>query len=346
MKMIFKLPLAGLALVAGLAAHTTAQAQTKTLTISWWGYNGEKLNANIIEPFKKICGCEIVFETGNNADRLNKLKLRDGKGVDVIYLTDSFSQLGIEEGLFQEVDRAKIPNAAELYDLAQAPQGKYGPAYTIGRVGIVYDAAKVNPPITSWADLWREDLKSSISLPGITTTAGPMVVLQAAAQAGVDAYADSEKAFEAVAKLKDNVVKNYNTGSELVNLISTGEAKVSIAQDFTLASMQKAVPTMTWAALKDGDIATLNTVNIPKGSENVELAHQFINFVLSKDVQQIQAEQGVDAPVSTKVQLTPEQAKLWTYGADMIASLKRLDYVKLNAAKADWVDSWNEIFGM
>ncbi len=131
-----------------------------------------------------------------------------------------------------------------------------------------------------------------------------------------------------------------------MNLISTGEAKVSIAQDFTLASMQKAVPTMTWAALKDGDIATLNTVNIPKGSENVELAHQFINFVLSKDVQQIQAEQGVDAPVSTKVQLTPEQAKLWTYGADMIASLKRLDYVKLNAAKADWVDSWNEIFGM
>ncbi|MFT4184920.1 MAG: ABC transporter substrate-binding protein [Rhizobium sp.] len=335
---------AGLAILATTAIALPAQAQT--LTISWWGYNGEKMKANIIEPFKKICGCDVVFETGNNADRLNKLKLRGGKGVDVIYLTDSFSQIGIQQGLFQEVDRAKLPNLADLYDLAKAPQGNYGPAYTIGRVGIVYDKAKVNPPITSWNDLWRDDLKASVTLPGITTTAGPLTVLQAGKHAGADAYEDADKAFEAIAALKPNVVKNYNTGSELVNLISTGEAKVALAQDFTLASMQAAVPTMSWAELKDGDMATLNTVNIPKGSENVELAHQFINFILSKDVQQAEAEQGVDAPVSTKVVLTPEQAKLWTYGADMIAKLGRIDYGKLNAAQADWIDRWNEIFGM
>lgn len=334
------------ALLAVAGSTGAASAQTKTLTISWWGYNGEKLNANVIEPFKKICGCEVAFETGNNADRLNKLKLRGGKGVDVIYLTDSFSQLGIEQGLFQKVDRSKVPNLADIYDLGKAPQGDYGPAYTIGRVGIVYDSAKVKPPITSWADLWRADLKSAISLPGITTTAGPMVVLKAGDHAGADAYADADKAFEAVTALKANVVKNYNTGSELVNLISTGEVRVALAQDFTLASMKAAVPTMTWAQLKDGDIATLNTVNIPKGAENVELAHQFIDFILSLDVQQKQAEQGVDAPISTKVQLTPEQAKIWTYGAEMVNGLTRIDYAKLNAAKTDWIDRWNEIFGM
>ncbi|MBA5805718.1 ABC transporter substrate-binding protein [Rhizobium changzhiense] len=334
-----------LALLAAVGSTAAAHAQSKTLTISWWGYNGEKMNANIITPFKKICGCEIVFETGNNADRLNKLKLRDGKGVDVIYLTDSFSQLGIEQGLFQEIDPSKIPNLADIYELGNAPQGKYGPAYTIGRVGIVYDSAKVNPPITAWGDLWREDLKSSVSLPGITTTAGPLVVLEAGKHGGADAYEDTDKAFSEIEALKPNVVKNYNTGSELVNLISTGEVRVALAQDFTLASMQAAVPTMTWAKLKDGDIATLNTVNIPKGSENVELAHQFINFILSKEVQQAEAEQGVDAPISTKVSLTPDQAKIWTYGPDMVASLTRIDYAKMNAAKADWIDRWNEVFG-
>jgi putative spermidine/putrescine transport system substrate-binding protein len=339
-----RLRASALAIGAVLAASISTMAEAKTLTISWWGYNGDKLSANIVEPFKKICGCDIVFETGNNADRLNKLKLRGGKGVDVIYLTDSYSQIGIAEGLFQKMDAAKLTNLADLYDLAKDPQGGYGPAYTIGRVGIVYDAAKVNPAISSWNDLWREDLKSAITLPGITTTAGPMVVLQAAKHAGVDAFSDTDKAFAAIEALKPNVAKNYNTGSELVNLISTGEAKVAIAQDFTLVSMKAAVPTMTWASLSDGDIATLNTVNIPSGSENVELAHQFINFILSKDVQQLEAEQGVDAPVSTKVSLTPEQAKIWTYGADMIAKLNRLDYVKLNEAKTDWIDSWNEIF--
>ena len=322
-----------------------AAASAQTFTISWWGYNGDKLQENIVAPFQEICGCEVVFETGNNADRLGKLQARGGSGVDVIYLSDSFSQVGVEAGLFQEIDKSKLSNLSGLYDIAQDPQGGYGPAYTIGRVGIVYDSAKVDP-LTSWDDLWREDLASQITLPGITTTAGPMVVLQAANHAGVDAYADTDGAFAAVESLAPNVVKNYNTGSEMVNLISTGEATVAIAQDFTLSSLTEAVPTMTWADLEDGDIATLNTVNIPTGAENVDLAYQFIDFILSQEVQMKNAMEGVDATVRPDVELPADVAAGWTYGADAIAGLNRVDYAALNAAKTDWIDRWNEVFGM
>ena len=335
-----RLPLAALALAAlpGLAA-------AQTFTVSWWGYNGDKLQSNIIEPFQEMCGCEVVFETGNNADRLGKLQARRGRGVDVIYLTDSYSQVGIEAGLFQEIDRSKLENIGQLYEIAQDPQGGYGPAYTVGRVGIVYDEEKVEP-ITSWDDLWREDLASAETLPGITTTAGPMIVLQAAKHADADAYEDTDAAFEAVSALKPNVVKNYNTGSEMVNLISTGEAPVGVAQDFTLSSLKDAVPTIKWADLEDGDIATLNTINIPTGAENVDLAYQFIDFVLSQEVQQTNAMEGVDAPVNTGVELPEDVAAGWTYGQEQIDSLSRINYAKLNAAKTDWIDRWNEIFGM
>lgn len=332
-------------LSATLALAGVPVAAQETFTISWWGYNGDKLQANIVEPFMEMCGCEVVFETGNNADRLNKLQIRGGEGVDVIFLTDSYSQIGIEQGLFQPVDREKVPNVEHLYDLAQAPQGEYGPAYSIGRVGIVYDSEQVEP-ITSWDDLWREDLASSISLPGITTTAGPMVVLRAGEHAGVDAYDDPDAAFAALEELAPNVVKNYNTGSEMVNLVSTGEVTVAVAQDFTLASLQEANPNMVWADVEEGDIATLNTINIPTGAQHVDLAHQFINFVLSDEVQQIEAEQGVDAPVNDNVELTEEEAALWTYGDEMISSLNRMDYERMNAAKSDWIDRWNEVFGM
>jgi putative spermidine/putrescine transport system substrate-binding protein len=330
------------------AALTTVPAMAqdaKTLTISWWGFNGDKLESLLIAPFREKCGCEVVFETGNAGDRLNKLKIRNGEGVDVIYLSDTFSQVGIEEGMFQKFDRTKVPNIAGIYEIAQAPQGEYGPAYTLGRVGIVYDEAKVTAPITTWNDLWREDLKGSLSLPGITTTAGPMVVIKAADHAGVDPYADTEGAMKAVEALKPNVVKNYNTGSEMINLFSTGEISAAIAQDFTLAQIKAAVPTVKWADLAEGAIATVNTVNIPKGAKNVDLAYEFINFLLDPAIQQKLAEEGVDAPVATAVKLTPEQASLWTYGEDVIASLKRLDYVKLNAAKSGWIERWYEIFG-
>ena len=333
-------------LAATLLALLPAVAGAETLTISWWGFNGDKLNAIIVEPFKAKCGCEIVFETGNNADRLNKLRVRGGAGVDVIYLTDSFSQQGIAQGLFLPLDRAKLPHVAELHEIAQAPQGEYGPAYTIGRVGIVYDSAKVKPPIMKWADLWREDLKSSVSLPGITTTAGPMVVMVAGEKAGTDAFADAAPAFAQVEALKPNVVKNYNTGSEMINLFSTGEITVSLAQDFALGQLQAALPTAVWAELADGDIATTNTVNIPKGSQNVERAYEFIDFILSPEIQKQLAESGTDAPSNATVELSPEAAAKWTYGKAQVESLKRVDYAKMNAAKPDWIERWNEIFGM
>ncbi|MFV0384504.1 ABC transporter substrate-binding protein [Paracoccus sp. (in: a-proteobacteria)] len=338
MKTILSVSALAIAAMAGVS-------QAETLTISWWGYNGDKLNANLIEPFKQICGCDVVFETGNNSDRLGKLTARGGKGVDVIFLTDAYSQIGIENGVFQEFDRSKLNNINDIYEIARDPQGGYGPAYTVGRIGIVYDSAKVQP-ITSWNDLWREDLAGKLSLPNITTTAGPMFVVQAGKHAGADAYADADAAFGAVEAIKPNVVKNYNTGSEMVNLVSTGEVSVTMTQDFTLKSLTDAVPGMTWADLSDGDIAVLNTVNIPVGAENPELAYQFIDFLLSKDVQQTEAEQGVDAPINMKVELTPEQAAQWTYGQAAIDALNSMDYASMNAAKTDWIDRWNEIFGM
>ena len=193
-----------LRLAAALVLAAGPALGAETFTISWWGYNGDKLDANIVQPFQTMCGCDVVFETGNNADRLNKLKARGGTGVDVIFLTDSYSQIGIEDGLFRKIDPAAVPNLGKLYDLAQAPQGPYGPAYSIGRVGVVYDSAKVKP-ITSWNDLWRPDLAGRVTVPGITTTAGPMVVLEAGKHAGVDAYADPDGAFEAIDALKPNV---------------------------------------------------------------------------------------------------------------------------------------------
>ena len=95
---------------ATLLAVTPALAQDRTFTVSWWGFNGDALQEIIIDPFQEMCSCEVVFETGNNADRLSRLQLREGAGVDVIYLTDRFSQLGIDLGLFQPIDRGQVPN--------------------------------------------------------------------------------------------------------------------------------------------------------------------------------------------------------------------------------------------
>ncbi len=333
-----------LALAAAGLLAAPATAQDRTLTISLWGFNGDKIEEHVLAPFREAEGVDIVLETGNNADRLNKVKIRGGEDVDVIYLTDAFSQAGIDDGIFLPIDRALVPNIEGVYEVGQSPQGEYGPAYTVGRIGIVYNSAKVEP-ITQWSDLWREDLEGQIALPEISTTGGPLMVLASAKVAGVDAYEDPDAAFAKMEELEDNVAKAYRTGSELINLFSTGEASVGITQDFVLGRLKEAVPTVEFAELSDGGYAVFNTINIVAGTENADLAHKFIDWALDPELQKTLAADGVDAPIVASVELTPEEAAPWTYGADQIAALNRVDYAALNAAKSDWADRWVEIFG-
>ena len=57
--------------VVTLAALTTlGVSQGRTLTISSFGLNQALIDKNVTRPFEAKCGCKIVYETGNNADRL------------------------------------------------------------------------------------------------------------------------------------------------------------------------------------------------------------------------------------------------------------------------------------
>ena len=335
--------LAAMVLASVIATPLSAQ-EPRTLVVSEWGYGAEKLQEFLYKPFEKQFNAKVVIESGNNPDRLNKLKIRGG--VDVIWLTDAFSQQGIDAGAFAEIDAALLPNLADLYDIAKAPQGeKFGPGYTVGRYGIIYDSAKVSAPITSWKDLWREEFKGKVAMPGFNTTSGPMTVIVAGDRVGVDAFANPDAAFASLAELKPNIVKTYNSGSELVNLFSTGEVIVGALQDFAVPAIQAAIPTAKWAPLDEGNFVIFNTMNIAAKSENKDLAHAFINFRLDPKVQKDLAIAVGDGVVNKKVELTPEEAKSAAYGAEAIASLRKPDYRKLLDAKEDWSKRWNLIFG-
>ena len=277
-------PIASMAFVLAALSAAPAMAQNKTLTISWWGFNGDKLEEIILKPFRAQCGCELVFETGNNADRLNKIKIRGGSGVDVVYLTDSYSQIGIQEGLFQPVDRAKIPNINGIYELAREPQGKFGPAYTIGRVGIIYDSAKVSSPITSWNDLWREDLKRRVSLPGITTTAGPMTVLVAARQGGRRPLQGRE------GRIRGARAAQAQRGEELQHRLGTGEPVLDgrglgrHRAGFHPGADPGGRPDRALGRAEGRRLRhPQHGQHRRKGAANPELAHQFINFILDPE---------------------------------------------------------------
>ncbi len=322
---------------------STSSKDTVKLVVSTWGYNEDKLRKNVFEPFEKANNCKIVLEVGDNSERLNKLKTAQSGQIDVIFLADSYSMEGIQQGLFEKINKDNVPNLKNIYDVAKSTMGDgYGPAYTINRTGIIYDSKAISKPITSWKDLWSADFKGKISIPEITSTAGPALMQTAADKAGTSLDAGLDKAFTEITALKPNVVKTYSKSSDFVNMFTQGEIVVGVGQDFVFGKIKQAIPTAKWAELTDGNYANLNTINIVKGSKNKELGEKLINFWLSEQVQKADAIDKIDSPVNTNVTLTDKEAEGLTYGKNVINNLKVIDWKKYNSIKTNIIDKWNK----
>ncbi|WNC14728.1 ABC transporter substrate-binding protein [Brevibacillus brevis] len=327
------------------AAGGAAKGEPEKLVISTWGFSEDFFRKEVYEPFEKEHNVKIVLEIGNNAERLNKIR-QGSSDVDLIYLSDYYAQQGIESGAFEKIDRSHIPNLDKIYDIAKAPLGEdYGPAYTIGQFGIVYNPNVIKTDIKSWKDLWNPELAGKLTLPNITSTTGPMM-LDAASQAAGSKEFNEEQAFSKMKEVNKGVVKYYDKTSEYVNMFSQEEIAAGPIMEMYFKDIQAAVPEAKFVSPEEGGYAVMNTVNIVKGSKHKELAEEFINWQLSKEVQEKTAKAKVDSPVNKEVKLTDEEAKGVTYGEETINKLRKLDMKFVNEHSKAWIDRWNrEITG-
>ena len=313
------------------------------LVISTWGLSEDLLKENIFTPFEEKYGVDVVLEVGNNSERLTKLQNNPNSNIDLMYLAESFAEQGIESDLFEKVDYSKIPNSKELIEVAKKTVDRgFGPAYTVNSIGIVVDTS-AGIEVNTWEDLWKPELKGKIAIPDITTTNGPAVLAIAADKAGVPLESDNgEAAFKELEALKPNVVKTYSKSSDLANMFSSGEIVAAISADFAYGTIANVKPEAEYIVPASGTYLNFNTININKNSKNKDLAYEFINYVLSDEVQTRAAKALSESPVNTKVELTDEEAKNLTYGS-VIDNAKVLNFEYINSQMSTWLDTWNRI---
>lgn len=328
------------------AAAELQSFEGQKLTVSTFSFNAELLQKNVYDPFMEATGCELIVEGGKNAERVTKIKEAPGS-YDVVIIGDAFVADLIEEGLVESLDSSHLTNLDALYDNAKAPFGaEYGPAYTFNRLGIVYDSTTCPVEITSWADLWNPELEGLIAIPDITTTSGPLFYYSIADMAGLTPGADDDAIFAKLEELKPNVMKTYTSANDTITMLNQGEISVAVLLDYSYTAAKSASEDYVWVDPSEASYSGFNTLNILKGCENKELAEAFIDFYISKEVQLAEALDGVDSPVRTDVELTPEQAANFTYGKEMIDSLQIPDWEVINTNKAAWTDKWNELFSV
>ncbi len=313
------------------------------LILSTYGLSEDISAEEVYTPFEEQFNCKIVTETGSTNERYTKLSADSQSPIDVIELSQAMTAKGISEGLFETIDLSKIENSQYLIGAAKTmAESGQGIAYTINSIGIIYNPAAVGFEITSFDDLWDPSLAGMVAIPDITTTFGPAMVYMASDHVGVDVESDNgEAAFKALEELKPNLVKTYAKSSDLINMFTSGEVAAAIVGDFGVPTIQAANPDLVFIT-PDVTYANFNTICIPKNAKNKDLAYEYINYRLSKELQEKTAPALNEAPTNSQVELTAEESASMTYG-ETADNAKVLNYTFVNEVLSDWIDQWNRI---
>ena len=296
-----------LAVSALIASVVPGQAAEKLVVSTWGGSFRDLIDEAIATKFKAETGAEVEYITGGTIDRLNKAKLAKGNPEsDVTFTTAHVGWLYVNDGLYEPLDLAKVPNAKNLVDQAKISPfhvGTWGYVYTIG---YREDLAPKGMSFGSWADLWDPRLKNSISAPDFDPS---HIIAVSAILSGGDP-ATWEKGQQKLEALKPNFRAFYTNDANSQQLFATGETPVQVVLTMNAYYMKGQDVPITVVIPKEGGVLGVDTVAINKGSKKTDLAYKFIDIALDPDVQAKIAALKKGSPTVINAKVDPDTAKL------------------------------------
>ena len=263
-----------------LLAPIQATAQDK-LVVSVWGGSWRDMVANIIgKKFTAETGASVEYVTGGTIDRLNKEKLAKGNPEsDITFTTSHVGWLYANDGLYEQLDLGKVPNARNLVQQAKISPyhiGTWAYVYTIGyRPDLLKGAAfELGGPLEA-----RDEGK--LAAPDFDPS---HLITVAAILSGGDA-ATWEKGQAKLKELKPSFKAFYTNDANSQQLIANGETPVQVILSMNAHYMAREGVPIQLVIPKEGAVLGIDTVAIMKGSKKSELAYKFINAALDPQVQ-------------------------------------------------------------
>lgn len=272
--------------LAGFTGCGKKSASNGELNIFTWT---EYVPESVIEDFEKEYGIKVNWTTfSSNEDMLAKVKTESAGTYDIVQPSDYMVEQMISQDMLMELDKDVITNIENIdsayinpsYDLGN----KYSVPYQGGVAAIAVNTDKVSKEITSYDDLFSEDLKGSI----VALDDYRAVIGMTARSMGYSMNeTDTDKLAkieEKLLKLKDNV-KVYDSDSPKNSLIS-GDCTVGYCWAAEIALAQEENPAIKIVFPKEGPYVFMDNWAVLKTAKNSENAMKFINYMLDSETSQ------------------------------------------------------------
>src|SRR6195256_1459955 len=137
-----------LALLALVTLAASAGAETKrerTVNVyNWTDY----IEPTVLEDFTKETGIKVKYDTFDSNDMLETKLLAGRTGYDLVVPTAYFLERQVKAGVFQKLDKSKLPNLPNAWEeiagrlAAYDPGNQYAVNYMWGTTGIGFNGSK------------------------------------------------------------------------------------------------------------------------------------------------------------------------------------------------------------
>lgn len=274
-------------------------------------YNwGDYIDPQTVKDFEKEFDVKVNYETfATNEEMLAKVKT-GGTAYDVVFPSEYMIEYMIATDMLNEIDQSKLTNYANLdsrfTNLDYDPGNKHSIPYLWGIMGIVYNKTMVSEKVDSWNMLWNEKY------------AGKILMLDSSRDSLVPAqkklgYSINTKNLDELNAARDELIKQkpyvraYEVDTYKEQMIA-GEGAMALTWSGDAYLLISENPDLDFAIPKEGTNLWFDAVAIPKTSQNVDLAHEFINYLLRADVAAKNSEYiKFSSPNAKAVELLPKE---------------------------------------
>lgn len=301
--------------------------KTETLYVYNWGEyisDGSEGSVNSNREFEKYCkevlkrNVKVNYSTFSSNESLYA-KLSSGTVCyDVVVPSDYMIERLISEGFLMEIDPEKNIGNYKYIDekfkgLYYDKDQLYSVPYTYGTVGVIYNTEivdKDDESIGSWDLMWDEDYKGNILQFNNPRDAFATAMLRLGYSINSNDPAQWREALSLLMEQK-NVVQGY-VMDEIFNKLKGGSAAVASYYAGDFFTMYADNNRLAFYTPKEGANVFVDAMCIPKNSKNSELALEYINFMLSREIAIANAEYICYASPNKLVHEDPEYISYMT----------------------------------
>lgn len=276
-------------------------AEDRVVNVFNWS---DYIDSSIIDDFTKETGIKVVYDTFDSNEILETKLLAGGSGYDVVVPSGNFLARQIQAGVFQKLDKSKLPNLSNMWDVISERTSKYDPGneystnYMWGTVGIGYNIKKVQAAlgtdkIDSWDVFFNPESLAKLKDCGVYVLDSPADMIPAALKyLGLDPNStsadDIAKAEEVMLKIRPSIRKFHS--SEYINALANGDICLAVGfsgdvfQARNRAQEAKQGVEIGYSVPKEGAQIWFDQMAIPADAPHVAEAHEFINYMMKPEV--------------------------------------------------------------